>query len=97
LRAVLLYAPIVSPLRPDQNPGITSAVSTPEHFMQNEIPAASEAESGTGEIRELLNQAGALSDRVSKLRDGPRKEKLKAALLELQAIADDLAQDAVPK
>jgi hypothetical protein len=61
--------------------------------MTGKALEATEAEAGTGEIRDLLSQAGALADRVSKLRDGPRKEELKAALLELQAIAEELESE----
>ena len=61
--------------------------------MTSESPESADAEVGTSEIKDLLSQAGALADRVAKLRDGPRKEQLKDALSELQAIADQLKSD----
>jgi hypothetical protein len=61
--------------------------------MTSESPESADAEIGTGDIKDLLSQAGSLAERVKKLRDGPRKEQLEAALSELQAIADELASE----
>jgi hypothetical protein len=66
----------------------------PVDCMASETPEPAEAESGTGEIRDLLSQGGTLADRVSKLREGPRNENLRTVLLELQAIADRLESEA---
>jgi hypothetical protein len=61
--------------------------------MPSESPESADAEVGTGDIKDLFKEAGALAERVAKLRDGPRKEQLKAALSELQAIADQLKSE----
>jgi hypothetical protein len=64
--------------------------------MPSETPEPTEADSGTGEIKNLLSQTGALADRVAKLRDGPRKARVRDALLELQVIAEELKRDTPP-
>jgi hypothetical protein len=68
-------------------------VPTRRFCMPSESPESADAEVGTGDIKDLLKEAGALAERVAKLRDGPRKEQLKAALSELQAIADQLKSE----
>ena len=65
--------------------------------MTSESPESADAEVGTGEIKDLLNQAAALAERMAKLRDGPRKEQLNADLSELLAIADQLKSDDRPE
>ena len=55
--------------------------------MTNKIPTATTAEPLTEEIADLRACALALAERVEKLPDGPRKEKLRSALY---AIGDEI-------
>jgi hypothetical protein len=79
----------------NDNPGITSTVSTPEDCMTSKAPEALDAEPKTEEIKDLLGQAQALAKRVEAMPEGARKERLRATLSELQVIADQL-MPAVP-
>ena len=56
--------------------------------MTSNIGAATEAKTETEAITELLTQARSLAARVATLPEGPRKQRLKSALDEMQAIAD---------
>ena len=57
---------------------------------------STEAEPQLDEINILLAQARALVERVEKLPDGSEKNKLRAALSELDTIADEIEPDARP-
>ena len=58
---------------------------------------SSEAEPRLEEINALLAQARARAERVENLSDGPHKDKLRAALSELQTISDEIEPDARPR
>ena len=61
--------------------------------MPSKVPEASEAELRSEEINVLAVQARVLAQRVEKLPDGPRKERMSAALGE---IADMMKSDVQP-
>jgi hypothetical protein len=48
--------------------------------MSRNNPEAAETEPRTEEFADLRAQAQALAERVEKMHDGPRKEKLRSAL-----------------
>jgi len=58
--------------------------------MARNAPAATEAAIATEKVAELVAQTRSLADRVARLPVGPRKQRLKSALDEMQAIANQL-------
>ena len=52
--------------------------------MSSKIPEATEAEARQEDAADLFAQALALTERVEKMPDGPRKEKLRIALARIR-------------
>ena len=61
--------------------------------MASNTRAATEAEPETDEIADLVAQTRSLADRVAELPNGPRKQRLKSAVDEMQAIVDQFESD----
>ena len=62
--------------------------------MTSQKPESDGEEIEGEEFEDLFRQAESLAARVEMMHDGPHKDKLRAALPELQSIVDELKPDA---